>query len=135
MERSFGAGSAGNLIVQEVVDVLSTGGAVGGTIVAGVVGAVVIGSRVTDWDRVARGHCEVLEGTCGTAGAVNHSVDEGAGSAVGRANIASVVSGVVIVCGSAISRDSIAGGGGGIKPGTLDTGAAANKTTFGDGTD
>ena len=67
MERAFGAGSAGNFIVHEVAEVLDTSGAVCGAVVAGVFGAVVIGSGVTDWDGVARGHSEVLEGSDGTA--------------------------------------------------------------------
>ena len=71
MERALGAGSAGNIIVQEVAEVLDAGGAVGGTVVAGVFAAVVISSGFTDWDRVARGQNEVLEGSGGTAGAVD----------------------------------------------------------------
>lgn len=109
LERTFGAGSAGNLIIQEVAEVLDAGCAVGWAVVTGVIGAVVIGSGVTDWDRVARGQSEVLEGSGGTAGAVDQTFDEGAVSAVGRANVAGVVSCVVIVGGSAISRYSIAG--------------------------
>ena len=71
LERAFGAGSTGNIIVEEVVEVLNAGGAVGGTVFAGVVAAVIISSGFTDWDRVARCHSEVLEGSGGTAGAVD----------------------------------------------------------------